>query len=255
MNKVRAEWEVIAVGDISLRWAHDLEGEKSLLKHESQCNEAWQRKLNESQGRLFNGSVLNWTGMKKNNDAFDVLGHFIEYKYFCASKTLPQLQTLVCPVAVSGITLLCDGAGPSALFARRSRNVTSYPGYWELVPSGTIDRKFALNDGHVDFRSQLRLELNEEANVPSVSIKNVKPFALVFDHVDRVYDVCCLIELNMSRKALMEGLADSDEYGDSELLEMGKVDDFVQNHRNEMIPTSVALIEAYHRAFPNGIKN
>jgi hypothetical protein len=70
------------------------------------------------------------------------------------------------------------------LWGLRSSGVSTYPGHWELAPSGALST--------LDFRAQLTQELEEETGITQVA--NITPIAIIGD--GRVRDLCCRIELS-----------------------------------------------------------
>jgi hypothetical protein len=62
--------------------------------------------------------------------------YLTEYKY------VYSLRSRITPVAVSGICI--DTNGKTIVSVRNK--VTDYPGSYELVPSGGIDKKYVEND-------------------------------------------------------------------------------------------------------------
>jgi hypothetical protein len=246
------DWEVKAIGQMTLRWVEDSQIQEQLAGCKDIVDEIWQKKCAQKQNGLFNGALLNWVGLRKEKDGAQVTGHFTEYKYFLAAKERPELNLNIYPIAVSGISLFSDKGVRYAVFARRSKNVSSYPGYLEFVPSGSIDRKFAGQNGLVDFQAQLRTEFCEETGLPADCIKEMTPFACILDTYDRVYDICCRILIDARKEVIIDQLSCSAEYQSPVVVAEDELDEFVKLQRALMIPSSIALFDAYHQAKNNG---
>ena len=71
------------------------------------------------------------------------------------------------------------------------------------------------------------------------------PFALIYDAADPVYDIACRLHLRIGRDQLAAGLAASDEYDDPVAVPLADLDDWLNAHQAEVIPTSQAILEAF----------
>ena len=248
MKSSTEEWKVISIGKMKLRWIENPLTQKRLIQHQDVVDNAWAKACDQSKIKLFNGPLLNWVGLKQENDGAEITGHFVDYKYFFVSKERPDLDLNIFSVAVSGISLFREHGVTYTVFARRSENVSSYAGRLELVPSGSIDRKFADKAGMIDYQSQLRSEFCEETGLPDDCINDVVAFAFILDVCDRVYDICCRIIVDVPKDVLIDQLSRSKEYQHPVIVAEDELDKFVGSHRDSMIPSSVALLEAYKQA-------
>jgi 8-oxo-dGTP pyrophosphatase MutT (NUDIX family) len=116
---------------------------------------------------------------------------------------------------VSGITRL----GDKVLIGKR-RNVNSYEGRWELVPSGhLVGDPFDCILG----------ELEEETGIPVKNIKKTTFLGGVYDPEANVYDLC--FEFILKKGAKLGGI----EYENLQFV--GNPDEF------NLIPTSLELLK------------
>ena len=123
-----------------------------------------------------------------------------QYKWWIAQRvdrTL-LLDLGVRPLAVCSL-LVAKG---HVAFARRSPAVTQFPNQLELGPSGGVDETCRQPDSSIDVLSKLLDELCEEFNVSNESILSTRPFAIVEDLWDSVYDIVFYVNLNISEKTL-----------------------------------------------------
>ena len=135
------------------------------------------------------------------------------------------------------------------VFAKRANGTTEYPGFFELVPSGSIDKECADNSGIVDYKSKLLSEFTEETGLPRECVKDISGFAFVLDTNDNVYDVCCKIVIdNTERDLVIQKFSSSKEYQSPIFVGIGELDDFIKLNYNSIVPTSMALVEAYIRS-------
>lgn len=188
---------------------------------------------------IFNGDLLVHQATITRADYLEVAGYFTEYRFYYAQKQSGQDFGLA-PLAVSGL-IICED---HVIFARRSPHVTSYPGKLELVPSGGLDRGVAMDDGTVDFSAQLRAEFAEETGQSEAAIMSIKPFALIHDPADPVYDIACRMHLNIGRNELQAGLAHSGEYDEPVAVPLTELDQWLAAHQEDVIPTSRAILKA-----------
>ena len=205
---------------------------------ESVAIKAWESRPAAS----FNGSLLVCSDFRKDEGRIDISGAFTEFRYYYAQNT-SGIDFGLRIMAVSGLTLCED----QVIFARRAAHVTTYPGWLELVPSGSIDRSAALDDGTIDFIGKLREEFTEETTLPIDSIHSIEPFAVVYDPAVKIYDIACTIHSHVSKADILAGLHQSDEYTEPVAVPVDTLDTFREQHADDIIPASHAILTAWQR--------
>jgi hypothetical protein len=66
MNLLKSNYEIIAIGNIQLRWLPNLPTEKQYAQNNRDIiEEIWQRIWEKRGGKLFNGTLLNFIGLKE----------------------------------------------------------------------------------------------------------------------------------------------------------------------------------------------
>lgn len=168
-------------------------------------------------------------------------GTLTPYRYYYAQKRA-GISFGLAPIAVSGL-IECEG---QLIFARRSPQVTTYAGFWELVPSGGVDRAAVRDDGSVDIGAALRQEFVEEVGLNSSVIENLTPFALVYDPAEPTYDVACRIVLKVNTATVLESLAHSPEYTQALAVPWKDLPAWLQENNANLIPTSRLILEESH---------
>lgn len=165
-----------------------------------------------------------------------ITGKFVHYRYYIASLQSLKLQHVlkIYPLGVSAVTMCRD----MQLVGIRDKALTSYPGYYESVPSGGIEAR-AYMQGEVDFVAQAMWELAEEAHIGEQNVLEVHPLGLFYSEEDHVYDIGLKIEV-----ALLE--QEMDPYGSSEypFLEWYGKKEFTDKFINgdaKIVPLSRAL--------------
>ena len=119
-----------------------------------------------------------------------VEGKFIDFKtYFANSKHNLEIT----PIGISGMTLLKGTNYEYILFSKRSGTVTQYPNYWELIPSGHIDKNYK-TDTIINYKKKLEEEFEEETGLNKGVISKISTLSFIEDLKGKVCDVCCLIE-------------------------------------------------------------
>ncbi len=243
MNKAHL-YEVLGVGPVRVRWA-PIEGLRLSDAQEEEAEYRWQRAVEQSGGHLFNGAYFNLTRWNLTAKGIEVIGHFAEYRHFYVHRLAPQLGLNVRAIGVSGITLFDGGGEDYTLAARRGNKMTQYPGLMELVPSGTLDRSCAEDDGVVRAEAKAIEELHEEAKLPFTRIVSADAFAFTHDRADDSYDVCCVLRVNAQAHELRDGINRSDEYTEPEIIRVADLADWAEDLGDQLMPVSKALIEAY----------
>jgi len=189
---------------------------------------------------VFNGSLLAYVSHTLTAEGIILQGAFTEYKFYYAQKNSVQ-HFGVASIGVSGV-IICDD---HFIIARRSPTVTGYAGWLELVPSGSIDREMALDNGTVNFTQKLREEFTEETGVSADHIQSVTPIGVIHDPQDPAYDAVCAIHVTVNHQTLIDSLTKSDEYTDPLAIPKSQALAWSKAHRHELLPTSRAIIEAF----------
>lgn len=172
-----------------------------------------------------------------------ITGAYIEYKYYYAQRK--GFEIGINSLGVSGLILLKHKSKEHLVFAKRSEDVTSYPGYYELIPSGGIDADGLQPDGNIDYQKVLRKEFVEETGVDVSYIQNIYAIGLIHDSFESVYDICCVVETSVDYSVMLNSIQSSREYYAPELIPLDSAKDFIDTHKESIVPTSKAFIELY----------
>lgn len=241
-------YEIIFIGNVELRLDDKpLSGKRFPAVGEEMVNQIWESVQAENGGRLFNDKLFCFAEFDICSGAIDIRGVFTEYKNFIAQRRQPHLNPDIKPVGVSGITLCTENGVKYAIFARRAESVTEYPGFLELVPSGSINDKFVDTSGVVDYKAQLALELFEETGITGCFVKGVQDFAFIFNSNHSVYDICCELELSIDIDSVLKKISGSGEYQEPLFVPVDELQSYINGDNCSIVPTSRALIEAYFR--------
>lgn len=203
-------------------------------KDEAEIDRIWQQQLELSGGKLFNGKMLNFMSYFQER----MVGQFIDYKYYLAQLIEPKLASIlhIQPIAISGITM----AGDNILCGRRSVNVTQYPGFYELAPSGGMDPVHAEQDVF-NLGKQLMSELVEETGIIEKNVISIVPIAWVFDQQKESFEICMAIQIRP--ETMMEAFSSSLEYETLHWISKKGLKN--QLHKNSWVPLSVYMINHF----------
>jgi len=199
---------------------------------DQEVERVWQEELTRTNGKVFNEQLLAF-------DAFEgqvLTGHFVEYKSYIAQ--IRGGKGGIKPVSISGY---CR-AGNYVLVGKRSQQVTDYSGFYELVPSGSIDPS-SMNENSIDVTKQVRTELLEEAGIGAGLVKGVVATHLIECVNEGVYEICCRVEVDeqvLGRE--LKGNGDG-EYTELNWIEKSEIGKFVEKNMGMIVPLSLELIE------------
>ena len=131
------------------------------------------------------------------------------------------------------------------LFAKRSKNSTEYPGYYELVPSGNLDNLSKQSNGILEYKSKLLVELEEEAGITASNVRDIFEICIINDKNNNVYDICCLIKLKISKTDLTRNIRKSIEYSNPKIVRIKDVPQFIKKNNKKIVPTTLGLLTYY----------
>jgi len=231
-------YKIIEKGNIILRnnpFSLDISKQQEVIE------EVW-RKESKKNPSIFNADVLSFIDLTKHNDKIYVDVYFTEYKNVIASRKISELQLNIKQVGVSAITFVNDEER-YVLFSTRSRNNTEYPEYIELVPSGNIDRSALQKDNTIDYISKLQDEFSEETGMSVKDIKKIQSMCLVYDENNQIFDVGCIIEINVERNEIIKCFKKINEYTTPQFIRENNLSEYIKKNREKIVPTSLAILD------------
>ncbi len=212
--------EIVGIGSsIKLLLEEDLPGEEMT----GAIERLWAAERAETPS-LFNGRVISYRSHASSRDRLQISCFETDYTRVLAH--LRGLEAGVAPLAVSGI--IVDSKGKT-LIGRRGQ-VTEYPGWYELIPSGGLNG--------VSPEDQVREEFVEETGMGEGLIRTITPFCLIHDREHDVYDIGCEIRLDSAAEAKKNS-----EYEEVIAVSLGLLEDRMK--RDLFVPSSRALFQAW----------
>lgn len=210
-----------------------------LTKQEEQrADEIWSEALRGSTS-LFNGVVASYRSHEMlPTGTLAVACYRSQYKHVFA-QLRDQSLCLAKPIGVSAVVI--DKSG-RALIGKRSEHVSEYGGYYEFVPSGGITVPNMIGTMYLE---QIKTELLEETGIDAKNIDEIKPFSLIYDRTNGVFDICVKVVLDCDFDP--ETLT-SNEYASLASMDVGSLEHFFS--RECIVPTSQAMF----RAMTNGVQ-
>jgi hypothetical protein len=207
----------------------------------SVIDEVWANEQERHGKHLFNGKILSAMQISST----EIKAVITEYKYYLAKKSNPMLfsRLKIKPIAVSGLLECRDGF----VFGKRSINTIQDAGNWELVPSGSIDCSNVKPGMHVDFKSQLLVELKEEVGIDSNSIKNMKTFCYVLDEDSFVLDIGISLYCDLYASWIKKSYSNLkvQEYEQLAFIKRDKIPGFFRENSSQFVQVSRMLLNRY----------
>ncbi|MBF0447939.1 MAG: hypothetical protein HQL67_07050 [Magnetococcales bacterium] len=271
--------QILATGAGRLLVVNDRHWQERIAPYQEEIESVWRHQC-QIRGNLFNGRILNFIDLNPAEAGWVLRGHFVDYQVLLAKQFLPHLPVDLAPIAVSGLTCLqLHSAQPAhpvdaasrvepidrrwILVARRARWVTHYPGFYELVPSGGVDEsRLNRQTGELDYLGKLKEEFAEESGFNlnlAVDPMHRRQFpyfdqcselGVVFDPQINCYDLCATLEATGTTLPPLEKKPGHDgEYEDFSWIEVGATESFIAEHRQWIVPTSLALLDLYFQAW------
>jgi len=236
-----SDYQIVTGGDIVLHY------QENSLKYSSQIEEKisqiWENELKKKNPNIFNDKVLSFLKISEKNNQKIIDVTYVDYKTILADRKDSSLSLNVNQIGVSGITILKENN--QVLFSQRAPTITEYLGYFELVPSGNLDTSVLENDGTINFKSKIISEFEEETGLSKKSINNLKTLCLVKDNINHVYDVCCLLEIDINEGQLESSFNKVSEYEKPIFVPVKELSEFSKKNSDKLVPTSKAIIDYY----------
>lgn len=234
-------FEIIPVDDILIENI----ASPAIKFDQEKIERVWKKICYKKNNKLFNGKVLTYISLLKQNNTIILKGSFVDYKLVISSRSEPSLGLTIKQVGVSGITFVNDGGVEYILFSTRSSENTEYPDFLELVPSGNIDNSTLKPDGTIDYSNKLIEEFVEETGLDKQCIQEIKTLCLVKDNQNQVFDICCKINILNSKSNIISSFKSVSEYEKPEFVPIHLLSNYIKNNHDRIVPTSLAILSYF----------
>ena len=235
-------YEIIAKGEIILK--HITQCENFSEQLQSQISTYWNDYIRSKNKSAFNDKVLRFVRINPTNkNMIEVT--YTDYKNIIVNREFLNSSLEISQIGVSGLALVKEQNDFFVLFAKRSKAVTEYQGFYELVPSGNLDKSVLDKDETINFRAKILDEFEEETGLPRSAVNNVSSFCLVKDNVNHVYDVCCILELAVDRNSLNDSFKNVSEFHSPCFVDIKNLKNFLNKNDLDIVPTSKAILQHF----------
>lgn len=231
------EYDIITTGNITLKVVDNTISFP--IPIQKKIDEIW-KKLKLKNQHLHNGSSPIVLNVKKNNCIVEI--SYVDYKTIIADRELPELGINLNQIGVSGMIVFDDS---KTVFAHRTNTSTEYPNFLELVPSGNLDNFDISLENKIDYAKKIKQEFEEETQISKKLIQNVKTLGLVKDNKNRIYDVCCILDVKTNEKELLSSFSKSLEYENPIIVNIENLESFMKKNLDTIVPTSKAFVSCY----------
>jgi hypothetical protein len=171
---------------------------QSINNNRERIDQIWSEENEKRQDKLLNNNILNLAIIERHETKLVLRCHFIEYKHYLAQRSGIALG--ITPLAVSGIAFYRENNSKKFFLGKRADSVTQYPGFFEFIPSGSIDASNTDSNNAIKYEEQLMIELKEELGISYENIKSCNAFCLILDEKEKVFDIGLELELENIRE-------------------------------------------------------
>ena len=159
MNRIMSDFKIIFTDEILLKNTDFFS--RITPEIQEKIDKFWQKKIKNS--KLFNSQSLCLVKILQTKLPKQIVEvSFVDYKNIIASREIPSLGIELEQVGVSGIIVIKKNNHEKILFSRRDSTTTEYPSFYELVPSGNLDKSSLQLNGIIDFKKKISEEFTEE---------------------------------------------------------------------------------------------
>ncbi len=204
---------------------------------EQLVNEIWEQEK-AKRPHLFDGEIFTVESISPQRAS----GRFVPYRYFIAQLNRPDLfsELHLQVLAVSGALFSPEGI----VFGLRDKTLTQQGGFWELVPSGGIDRHSLMESGRLDVIKQLMVELEEEVGLASQDITSTEISCLIHDTERHVLDIGVKIETSrpISEILTFHRTIPQTEHIELRVISPAAVAGFMEETGKNFLPASAVIL-------------
>lgn len=204
---------------------------------EQLVSEIWEQEK-AKRPHLFDGEIFTIESISPQR----ATGRFVPYRYFIAQLNRPDLfaELHLQVLAVSGALFSPEGI----VFGLRDKTLTQQGGFWELVPSGGIDRHSLMASGHLDVIKQLMVELEEEVGLASQDITSTEISCLIHDTERHVLDIGVKIETSrpISEILTFHRTIPQTEHVELRVISPSALAEFMEKTGKDFLPASAVIL-------------
>jgi hypothetical protein len=183
-------------------------------------------------GQLFNGRVFSIDTIAPDR----ITGHLTEYRRLVAQvedhRLFPELG--IRSLAACGVLSCSDGV----VIGRRPAAAIYQPGMWQLCPAGSVDGGAARSDGTMDYRAQLRTELQEELGIGPEFLGAITPLCLVEHAGSHVTDLGMAVRTSLSPDEILAAhrTGGNGEYDPLRIVPIAELLGFIEWAGDTLVP-------------------
>ena len=210
---------------------------------QKKINNTWNKLQKDRKIKLSNRKVLILNSIFIKRGVSYVSSEFIDYKNIISNRINSEINLNLEQIGTSGIILFKNNRSYYTIFSKRSKHVTEYPNYFELVPSGNINQKM-ITEKKLKFHLHLIDEFLEETGLTSKHITSFSFLCIIKDKKNSVYDICNIIELNIDKNIILKYWKSS-EYSKPIFVPISSLPNFIKKNHTKIVPTSIGIIDNY----------
>lgn len=189
-------------------------------------------------GRLFNGQVFSIDSVTPAR----ITGHLTEYRRLVAQVEDHALfaELGIRSLAVSGVLTCAAGV----LVGRRPAAAIYQPGMWQLCPAGSVDGGSARPDGSMDYRAQLRTEVQEELGIDPGCLGDITPLCLVEHAGSHVNDLGMSVHTSLGRDEILVAhrSGGNGEYDPLRIVALAELAGFIEWAGDTLVPPAQVFL-------------
>jgi hypothetical protein len=183
-------------------------------------------------GQMFNGRVFSIDTIAPDR----ITGHLSEYRRLVAQVEDHALfdELGIRSLAACGV-LSCSGG---VVIGRRPVAAIYQPGMWQLCPAGSVDGGAERADGTMDYRAQLRTELQEELGIGPEVIGTITPLCVVEHAGSHVSDLGMAVRTSLSPGDILKTHRSSGngEYDPLRIVPVTELPNFIEWAGARLVP-------------------
>jgi len=186
---------------------------------------------------LVNGTILTVKSIEDGT----ITCEKTEYRRFIAQRQDPSLfQTLqIRPLAVGGIVSTNEGI----LISQRGAGGTQCPGYWEMMPAGSVRITDVAEDGTIDMEGALAREALHEAGIEKHELTSISLFQVYEMPGDHVIEVRLQATCTLSAEAIRDRFKalSRPEHTSIAFVPRSNISRFCDPERRPVVSTTLAV--------------
>jgi hypothetical protein len=255
---MKTSYEILASGyfeynQVEIEYVSEMPSSRYSAKEIKNINDCWTRRVNQdnsSNVTIYDSNIFRLDKIISDSNKISLLTSNVSYKEYYFYRNTNDREFYNFKPDPMGTSILLITADDSILFGKRSPKVEVNPGRYFTI-GGFFDLSLdwdVLRNRPCIFKCMQR-ELKEEVDI-NIELSNLKMLGVVYDNITPHPEVSFLAHTERTNEDI-SNFFDKNEVKCVEFIDLDKIDNFVEQNRQDITESLLGAIEIFKNIHVN----